>query len=328
MAITVKSVEPYFANPASLSQDGTTYAQNFKVEFNISNATKGDRQLIEAKALFAAGIPRYGDVFKANKAAFCRTVSAAIIPAQSKNLPSIVLVSCTFTTVSVEKKDEETNPLDKAPDITWSTHFENEAIVNAISLVVAGQNIGAGGAGGQINNNKVPIINSAGQPFDPAPTRQVPYLKCSIVQNLPFFDIRQANSFIQTTNSSPFRLDGFLIKKGACLLLERAASIEYQGQFSFRKVQTSLLFKDNHDLHLQDRGTKVFNPKPQPSQNFNGGDPEKRIFIMDDGGENTAEDLLDGKGNRLEKGANAVYLEYTILSENDFNQLKLPKLRL
>jgi len=330
MAISIKSVQPYFANPVQINQDGTTYIQNFKVEFNTQNATKADRQLIETKAVLAAGVPRYGDVFKANKAAYCQSISSSVIPEQSKNLPSIVLVSCTFTTVSVEKKDEETNPLDKAPDITWGTHFENEAIVNASSLIVAGQNIGGGrgAGGGQVNNNGVAIINSAGQPFEPSPTRSVPYLKCTIVQNFATFDVKQANKAIQTTNSSPFRIDGFLIKRGQALLLERAASIEYLGKLSYRKIQTAILFKENHSLHLQDRGTKVFNPKPQKSQAFNDGDPTKRIFIMDDGGENTAEDLLDGKGNRLDEGASAVYLEYTILGTSDFKQLNLPALRL
>lgn len=330
MAISIKSVQPYFANPVQINQDGTTYIQNFKVEFNTQSATKADRQLIETKAVLAAGVPRYGDVFKANKAAYCKSISSSVIPDQSKNLPSIVLVSCTFTTVSVEKKDEETNPLDKAPDITWGTHFENEAIVNASSLIVAGQNIGGGGnvGGRQVNNNQVAIINSAGQPFTPAPTRSVPYVKCTILQNFSFFDVKQAISAIQTTNSSPFRIDGFIIKRGQALLLERAASIEYLGKISYRKVQTTILFKLNHSLHLQDKGTKAFNPKPQKSQAFNDGDPKKKINIMDDGAETTTSGLLDGKGNQLEKGKPPVYLEYTILGTSDFKRLNLPTLRL
>ena len=177
MSISWSSTEPMFANPAAQNDSGVSYVQNFHVKYDISNrvitGTEAgkDVQLIEASALLAPGVPRYGSVFKGNKAAFCRGLSSRIHPDETSNIPSNVLVTCNFRAVSVERKDEETDPLLKAPDISWGTHFENEAIQNANVLkVMQGgkevfklQKAGVGGKLQQINNFVIPITNSCGQ---------------------------------------------------------------------------------------------------------------------------------------------------------------------
>ena len=330
--------EPEFSNPVTQDENGITYTQRFRVHYNVdtgNNYNKFVMQLIEVDAHTAQGVPRYGDQFKGNKAAFCRNISTQIDSSQSKNTPTQVIVTCTFTTLSADKRDEEENPLEKKPDVVWGTYFERQTIENARLLKIDGrdqgqnvQPIGPGNAVQQINNFSVPITNSAGQRFNPAPEVDVPYVTCTIVQNLADFDPQEANNMIQTVNVSTFQVDGYTIAKESALLLRREAGIEYQGKLSYRVVTTELLIKENHNLHILDNGKMAFR-KDKPSNNFNGGKREDLVIIMPDGESTPDNQKLDGKGNLLEaEGSSGVFLDYAIFAVSDFRALNLPAQRL
>jgi hypothetical protein len=339
MAITWISTKAMMGNPASQTADGSTYTQNFKVTFDVSGrVTAGveagrDVQLLEALAIEAQGVPRFGNQFRRNRAAFLTNKSANVLSSQSNNIPNQVIVTCTYTTISVDKKDEEENPLDKAPDITWGTHFEKEAIYNARILKVfqgnkqifKDQKAGRGNKIQQINNFVIPITNSCGQTFSPFPEVDTPYLKCTITENLSFYDVKQAQEMIQTVNADEFRIDGYLVRQGQALLLDRSAVIQYQGKLSYRVVTTQLLFKENHELTVIDQGTKAY---IKESKEFRSGDPDKRKNLMDDGAETTALENLDGRGNKLKKGKDIVFLNWGIHKVSKFKSLKLPEIRL
>ena len=327
--------EPEFSNPVTQDENGITYTQRFRVHYNVdtgNNYNKFVMQLIEVDAHTAQGVPRYGDQFKGNKAAFCRNISTQIDSSQSKNTPTQVIVTCTFTTLSADKRDEEENPLEKKPDVVWGTYFERQTIENArilkINGIVVNQVAGQGNKLEQINNFEVPIINSAGQKFNPAPEVDVPYITCTIVQNLAEFDPGQANNMIQTVNVRSFKLDGYTIEPGQALLLRREAGIEYQGKLSYRVVTTEILIKENHELHLLDNGKMAFR-KDKKSNNFNGGKPEDLVVIDIDNINTPDNQRLDGNGNPLDDpGAKGVFLEYGIFAVSDFRILNLPEQRL
>ncbi len=334
MAITWVSTKPALGgHPATQGESGTTYTQKYHVTYNKENrdSSGNDVQLLEASALFAPGIPRYGDSFKLNNAAFVNSISANVLSSQSNQIPNQVIVTVTFSTIANDKKDEEEDPLKKAPDVAWTTHFEREVIDNARILKIKDnvilQEAGKGGKLQQINNFAIPITNSVGVPFTPAPEIDVPYMKVSIVQNLGVFDVGQANSMIQTVNVKSFQLDGYTITEGQGLLLDRSATIEYQGKISYRVVTTEILIKSDHELSIKDNGkTAYFGEKP--SNKFKGGKQADIDHITFNGKEVDDAQLLDGKGNAVADGGKAVFLNWGIFAVSDFNQLQLPAQRL
>jgi len=332
MALPITSVEPAYMNPVTQNDSGTTYTQRFQVLFNNDNATPSEMQIIEARALTAPGIPRYGAQFRADRAAFCNSITPLMAADNNNNLPFKVIVTCIFTTESVDKKDEENSPLEKSPDILWATETVNETLQNArILLVKQGGNVvetvkdkGGGNILQQINNFAIAITNSSGQRFATEPTVNVPYPTVTIVQNLPFFDPKLMINTVGTINVRSFKVDGQTITKGQALLIQRDATTAYQGKLSYRIVTSKLMIKQTHDLIVLDNGHKIFSTE---SQKFNSGDPEDLIPIQFNGVDLTDLQLLDGKGNILAKGKDQVFLNYGIFKAQDFRRLKLPQRR-
>ena len=78
MALVIRSVIPTYRNPVTQNESGTTYTQRFQVLFNIDTATSAELQIIEARALIAPGIPRYGSRFRADRAATCTNITPVV----------------------------------------------------------------------------------------------------------------------------------------------------------------------------------------------------------------------------------------------------------
>ena len=309
----------------------STNPARFQVLFDNSTATASEMQLVETRALTAPNIPRYGSQFRGNRAAFCNSITPVIAGDNQANHPFKIIVTCIFTTISSDKKDEELNPLAKSPDIMWATEAVNEVIENARILEVkqAGKTIerkkqkGGGSILQQINNFAIGITNSAGEGFDPKPERSVHYPTVTIVQNLPFFSPKLMINTVGTINVRAFKVDGQTITRGQALLIQRDATTAYQGKLSYRIVTTKLLIKQTHDMIILDQGFRIFGTE---SQKFNSGDP-LNLTSQINGLDITTLQPLDGKGNLLEKGKEAVMLNYGIFKANDFRRLKLPARR-
>ena len=331
MALPIIGVEPTFMNPVTQNDSGTTYTQRFQVLFNNSNATASEMQLVETRALTAPGIPRYGQQFRGNRAAFCNQITPVIGGDNQANHPFKVIVTCIFSTISVDKKDEENNPLAKSPDIVWATEAVNEVIENARILEIKQDNKtierkkqkGGGSILQQINNFAIAITNSAGERFDPKPERAVHYPTVTIVQNLASFSPKLMINTVGTINVRAFKVDGQTITRGQALLIQRDATTAYQGKLSFRIVTTKLLIKQTHDMIILDQGFRVFGTE---SQKFNSGDP-LNLTSQINGLDITTLQPLDGKGNLLGKGKSGVMLNYGIFKANDFRRLNLPQRR-
>ena len=345
MALSAGTAIPYFGNPAEETADGSTYTLKFKVKFTgYATATAQELSTIGALALRAPGVPYYGSIYPANSSAYCR--SRATKELQDNNIPTAVIVTCTFTTKPAENRDEEENPLDKKPDIDWSHQWERAVIMNAYRIQIfqnnqkIGNDIRGGRAAGaqkqfqNINQFDLGITDSAASPFNPQPEADVPYLTCTIVQNLPAFDPTEALRAIGTVNNKKFRIDGENVLEGQAMCIERRASIKYSGKISYREVTTSFLFKNTHALVLQDRGFRVFEEVEGSAGGTTGGtkfggDAGDVTTVAKEGGEDAPEEvLLDGKGNKLEKGKKPVYLHFDYLNTSDFNTLTLPRERL
>lgn len=343
MAIQALRAIETFANTVSEDQDGITFIVNFKVELTgVETASASERSLIQATALTALGIPQYGAQFAGNSAAFVVKRSVKTISGEENNIPRFCIVTCTFSSKPTNKRDEEENPLDKIPDIRWSSHFERQAILNALfrRTFQNGAIIGKDQPGDRIsgklngfNQFNIAITNSAGEPFSPSPEKDIPFSIITISENIARnkFDPASDRNMIGTVNKETFRVDGVEIDKQTALLLDRTSDSMYQGKTSYRKVDTTILLKDTHDLVIQDKGFLYKGNDTGTSIDlstaFGGSDGTESLFVFTNGSKSPDELLLDGLGNILTRSVNdgAVYIHYRVHELTDFTKLNLPR---
>ena len=326
MALTVSGTpQPYFSNGASQDDSGTNYTQRYLVKFsNIDTASAADLQLAEAQAMTTNGIPSIGDNFRFNRNAYCKSKQAQVL--NQDNKPVGVIVTCTFSTIGTDKKDQEEDPLKKRPDITWNHVTEREAVnaVRRIRVVQDGKVIEEKKSQviADILRGGIAVTNSFGDPPQSFPEKERGWLTWTIVQNLPTYDVAQAEAVLYTVNVEPIRIDGFPIGAEKNLIVQRSATIKYQGKQSYREVTTSGIVKPTHDAQVLDNGPHAY---IETSARFKSG--------IDDGTSITingqdAIDRLDGKGNRLAKDKSDVFLLMAAYDLGDHHTLGLPQERL
>jgi len=345
MSIKLLKAVPTFGNTATEDENGSTYVQMFRIGltgFETANAFQ--RSLVQAQALFADGLPQYGFAFAGNSNAFCINRTVQVINTESDNIPTHIIVTCTFSTIPRTKRDEEEDPLKKRPDIVWGTHFEREAVLNAherqefqnganLGPLVCGARNTSTGDLNAFNEFSLGIINSAGQPFTPSPEKDIPFPTVTVVQNIgrDAWDPVQNKQFIGARNSTDFKVDGVTIKRREGKLLDRTARTVYQGKLSYREVTTTILIKNNHNLILQDRGFLFLGiPKSgtddiDPSPVFGGDATTEPFTVETDGTETPEEILLDGRGNVNPKERTPVYIHYNFDDDRNFALLGLPQ---
>ncbi len=331
LQITGKAT-PMYPNEASRNSSGTTYTQRFQVLFSdIGSASGVDLQLAETLALDADGVPNIQDNFRGNKAAYCNAKSAATRFAENK--PVSVIVTCTFTTLGTPSKDQDENPLDKVPVVTWSNIFEREAITSAreIRVFQDGDERVADrqqGKGKGVNNFSLAINNSFGASFESFPEKEVPYMQWTVVENVAVFDVNLAVDLLQTVNHLDFKIDGYTILAGRNLLTQRSATQQFSGKFSYREQTTSGIIKLSHDVQVVDNGDMQYNPKIAAGNKFNiGALPKGDKGIKTIVNAQEAVDKLDGHGNQLKEGKKPVFINFKVYEAQDHKRLHLPEQR-
>lgn len=332
----ITKVSPHFSSPASISGDGSNYVLRYKVHFDLDQvrlASATDLQLLESRALIASSggvsIPEYNSVHPFNNAARCSNISAQAQVEDNK--PTLVIVTCTFTTKSNEQKDEEEDPLLKAPNVDWHVIFEREIVQNAdlVKIFQGGQqrlSVNSPPNREQVANVNefiLPISNSADVPFKPSPEKDVPYLIANINRNIPSssWDAKKALASIGGLNQDPFSLDGSSFDKEQGLIIDRRASIRYTANFSYREESISILFKNTHDIIVVDNGFTGYN---EEAGIFGVREGEELVTFKTDGEDNPVETKMNGFGSPLPAGEDPVFLHFRYLKQINFGALNLP----
>lgn len=330
MALVIESVEHTFNNPVTGDDSGTNFTENYLVLFtaaSIAAASAAELSHAESIAFFANGVPQRGQQNSFNRAAFCKSKSTSALV--SDNKPVGVKVSCVYSTIGSNKKDQEDNPLNKLPDVTWNHISEREAMINArrIRMFQGGQqriekNGNVNRAFINVNGFDLAILNSFGAPFGTQPEREVYYQTCTIVENVITYSRREARDVLGSVNDAPYSVYGEPVEEEEAMCITRSAQNRYLGQFSYWEQTTVLLFKPTHDSIVLDNGDMGY---IEESQEYRSG--------IDDGGELTRDGVqvvkrLDGKGNELEDKKDSVFLHFATAPIRDHNLLNLPKQRL
>lgn len=201
-----------------------------------------------------------------------------------------------YSTEKVSEQEQEQrqtpDPLDRAARIRWRS--------TAASVVCAEDIDGA------------PILNSAGDAFDPPPEKLSSYWVAEVTKNLSAVP-SWLLAYRDAVNDADFTIDGLPVQAGQA----RIASIEIgewqkENGVSYRAVSLSIEFQASWELKLLDAGLHEF-VRGKKVRAINAGD----------GSPTAGPVLLDGDGARLADAADPVFLSFTVYPQGDFSVLPL-----
>lgn len=178
-----------------------------------------------------------------------------------------------------------------------------------------------------------PIVNSAGQWFDPPIVKDVHYLTLAVVRNVTSYDPELAQDYMDTVNSDTVVIAGLTLSEGQARLDEWTASSEEARGISYYREQIRLSFDADWDDNILDLGTKAINADGQLSTIYEKQTASGVVYELassggGSGGRPVQEPVkLDGSGNIYTAGltsAAGVFLTFESYPERDFWRLDLP----
>jgi hypothetical protein len=249
---------------------------------------------IEVRA--TTGVPRLYDSHPEDTGAFAYKLAVQ----QQTDDPFLWIVTVDYHTVAGDGKsdpaDRQENPLNRPAEVEWSFLKSSVAVTQQLTLDAFGQ--------------PLPIVNSAGDAFDPPIEIERSRPKLTITRNEPAFDPAIAFAYQDAVASDVFygapayyaKMDGI---KGVR---------QYENKIFFWKVTYEISFGVEPWIPL-----KILD---QGYQYLAGG---KKVLARDqaDGTPVGAPVLLDGAGGRLAVGGTPVYRSVTVYRELPFGPLQL-----
>jgi len=160
------------------------------------------------------------------------------------------------------------------------------------------------------------IVNSAGDPFDPLPTKDEIRVVCTISYNSLSVPVEVLN-FPNRVNGSAITIDGLSVPEGEakCTGVRVGGLQQRNGEF-YRNVQFSFaIISGGWDLSILDQGFREREPRTNDLVNIvNDGDQSG------DGAAITSPALLDGAGHKIDdpNPADAVFLPFSVYGSIDF----------
>lgn len=224
-----------------------------------------------------------------------------------------------------EKEREEPNPLDRRAKISWSTRSYTEPIDK------------------DIDGN--PVMNSAGDSFDPPVEREASYWVATVEKNMlavPTWIIEYENAI----NESSYNIDGLDVDPECSRLTGLSISERLEeNNVTYRRVGFQIEFRAPPNGENYQDGGETNDPitpkgwtkcvldeglRHVPYRDENGDtipiDQLKKVNITDEQGELiTSPALLDGLGMAIPQptAADAKYLCWTVYHKRDFSVLPL-----
>ena len=201
-----------------------------------------------------------------------------------------------FARGSEDKYDPTVSPLAQPWDVEWGFASSREAI----DRDVYGH----------------PIVNSAGESFDPAITTEVRDLVLRIVRNQGAYDPILAHDYV---SRSAVNLDEFWgFAPGIVKCLKIKANSQRTGDLWFWRVRYEFAMRaDGWLRRILDQGFREFTGTDA------NGKPTYELITDDNGYPVTQPVLLDGNGNKQAEAADAVFLEHQVHPGKQFSLLGL-----
>lgn len=205
------------------------------------------------------------------------------------------------------------NPLDQPTVALWGTVTDTVPVVSAFN---------------DQGERKVPVVNSAGQPFDPPLTETRTRLVATIKYNSEDFNPSEANQFQESVNDAPVIIGTIDVLERMAKIIEYSAEPqEFEGIFYWAvtikiEINTNQTLDEDDNVVAQGFDREVLD---QGLFALNDDDPAKLVRMATGDGEQVTEPLkLDGSGKKLEpQTADTVFLPFKTNRQKDFSELRL-----
>lgn len=256
--------------------------------------------------LLLPGIPRRGDLYRSaagvlDTGAWCREVECR----QDQDTPWVWVVVATYSSAATPQTgpgspDWPENPLLRPAEISWEDFN--------LTYILAE------------DWNRTPILNSAGQPFDPPIEEELSeVLLLRIVQNVATFDPLTIGKYRGAMNSEPFL--GLAQHKVWCRKLTGSSASENGISYWKRTIEFAIITGTDADSPMPDWKRRVLD---QGHMAFDEITEDLRNVVDPNTGQPLAGPaLLDGEGYQLAQGSDPVFLTFRTKPQRDFNELNI-----
>lgn len=348
---------------------------DFTVVFNVKTDDRQDGpQIVAAGDIAGVNIPSIGDFYEfgndKDENAFCKAVAPRALGGNLWEVTCVYGPAQDLTPkdkpAAIDMKDKDGNPVDDPMDAMATV---NVGLVHLKAPVVkalysgqiwhqrgiiakrdenmqlpggplGGTRVGPVPHGGMFEwDDAIPVVNSAGTPFDPPPERDEARVRITISRNHLNAPRWHIDKFMDTVNINPFRIErqGFNwnIPAGQCKMMSVGMQQQEWNGFAFWRVTYELHLIpdsmmvdwdwDNDDFHpwrpkILDQG--LVRATDQDDGDYSTAKKAGVENIVDSRGQAIAEPvLLNGKGGTLigdPLNRSAVWLEYIIYQETEW----------
>ena len=273
---------------ASLEISSRKYPRRWRV---VSDET------IDHPAIAIPQVPvTLGSIFPYDPDAFVKSMSAKYQDADGSR--QVVIVTASYETGTGGQEEEE-NPLDEEPRITWGSRTVRLPVKYAESKSKI-----SNGVENVINANRCLVANSADQPFDNTPEEDFHILTYNYGINTAIYNQSVAAGFLGAINQDTFVLAGLTLKPYQARIQQYSATNGERNGVRYWDQQIVVEIADDWRLILVDEGRlKLGDPDGGPGDEFYVGNATSVIVpIVDDNGEPIQDVIpLNGAGQPLDQ---------------------------
>lgn len=290
----VNSTEIWSAIRKGVTKDGKTGIRVFSVLLDGTDAITDALDVARA----ASGIPTIGQSWPNDIWLVCWKVDP--LP-QSKNA-NLVHVRCEYQRASWTSGPQPENPLDMPPKISWDTIVCVEPIDQ------------------DIDGN--PIINSAGEPFDPPITDEIHDRVVRIERNEASWSSTKQEEYQNTVNEHTFMSAQ---PHEAWMMTLRADKI-YSGDYVYYTVYYEIVFRTKTTENAFPWRRRVLDQGFRVRTGVDDQGKPKYENILDDNGDKITEPIsLDGAGAKLADGVDPYWHNFQTKRIVSWSPLNLPE---
>lgn len=278
MAVTV--ARHYIGTEGRFEVNESEYTHVYSVQFDTKPTDASE-------AVVQAGVPRIGDEHPLDGSAFV----VKLTPKATES-PYVYFVEVVYSNAVSGTIGQDDDPLQDLPEIELFTSEELEYVTQDL--------------------DNVPLINSAGIPFDPLPIRRALF-GVRVSRNLANVSVSTRAPYLYARNTMQF--NG--IAPLGCLCSGYSASKQSRNGTEYWRETFEFTVK----LWGQGFKTQVLDHGHQYTKIGQGGKTE--LYEMKDANGDTLSrpQLLDGTGKVLPFGGTPVYIPFRTIPDADFNNI-------
>jgi len=281
----------------------------------LDGVPTGPDEAMDADLGGGNAIPSLGDAHPDYATAVCSDISAELENDADRTL---WVVTCEYTTSDSNNSSDD--PTDDPWEISWGAQNTREIVANTKTATNATPPTGAKSKGVVAG---APIVNAAGDWFDPPIEEDRAILSLTLRKNKSSYDVNEAAEYINTCNDDAITIAGYTAAKWTARLVEYSGEERFDRggywRVTYRILITEKATKDGNEIGWQ---REVINQ----GYNWADGSDNRYPIVLTEGGELVKPWPLNDDGTYSETMATTDinYLIFGTILEKSFSTLSLP----